>query len=197
MTAGGDPGRGGRGPCRSSTDDNRPGPPTGPARSSFERGHPGSAVDRPQTASKDTTTAAAAWLADTPTTPALTRSPTANDATRRCAVAGATHESRCSGSHHRAGLDPLNELEPAQQSELAPTVLPVRSSSVGLSSQTAPSAADRTSPSQPFTKSVGTSASAATRPGTALGRISTRMRSELARSGDPPQLFASLCSWRL
>src|SRR3954471_14524322 len=39
-------------------------------------------------------------------------------------------ESRCSGSHRRAGLDPFDELEPALQSELAPTVFHVRSPSV-------------------------------------------------------------------
>src|SRR3954452_11564170 len=66
---------------------------------------------------------------------------------------------RRGGPGRRTALDQAHQLQPALQSELAPTVLHVRPPSAGLSSQTAPSVGGRT-PSYPFSKSVGSSSRA-------------------------------------
>src|SRR4051812_30689913 len=70
---------------------------------------------------------------------------------------GCDAQGRRGGPERRTALDQAHQLQPALQSELAPTVLHVRPPSAGLSSQTAPSVGGRT-PSYPFSKSVGSSA---------------------------------------
>src|SRR4051812_40363960 len=69
---------------------------------------------------------------------------------------GRDAQGRRGGPERRTTLDQAHQLQPALQSELAPTVLHVRPPSAGLSSQTAPSVGGRT-PSYPFSKSVGSS----------------------------------------
>ena len=104
-----------------------------------------------------TTAAATSASADTRATPARPRWRACQRCHQRCAVAGATLRAAAACPQRRTLLDQHHQLKTALQSELAPTVLHVRSPSAGLSSQTAPSVGGRT-PSQPFTKSVGRSA---------------------------------------
>src|SRR3954470_14667512 len=75
---------------------------------------------------------------------------------------GCDAQGRRGGPERRTALDQAHQLQPALQSELAPTVLHVRPPSAGLSSQTAPSVGGRT-PSYPFSKSVGSSSSSTQR----------------------------------
>jgi len=75
-------------------------------------------------------------------------------------VWGALNVTWPAGAQRSTLLDQTDELQTATDADLASTVFHVRSSfGTVQSSLTAPSIEDRTSPSQPFTKTVGSSPS--------------------------------------
>ena len=147
--------RGGPAPSRSSSGDTRPGPPTAPARSSCAHAPRGSAARPPRSAATDMTAGPAAAPASS--RDARSRSPAAASDATTDAPSPAKQNSEL--APHAASTHPQSNEPTAngQPSELASTVLHVRPPWEGQSSQTAPSIGGRTSPRQPFTKTVGIS----------------------------------------